>query len=229
MTEWRASGALARALLVSGVGLALALVLGRPVAVVLVAPLVVMGAAGLLNKPRERPLVLPGTTYPVLHEGQGTTSRLEIEPADETEFVTRVAAQAEHVALRPVSGVLGHLVDRPRPLHISPRRWGQRRIGEEKVALFSRWAGYRWGPVAFVGREVSVLPTAAAYDATAAAPQPISPIGCGAAARATARSSPRSVRTTRATGCDGSTGASRCGPARCTWCPPGRRRTPPCS
>ncbi len=177
MTEWRASGALARALLVSGVGLALALALGRPVAVVLVAPLVVLGAAGLLNKPRERPLVLPGTTYPVLHEGQGTTSRLEIQPADETEFVTRVAAQADHVALRPVTGAIGHLVDRPRPLYISPRRWGQRRIGEEKVALFSRWAGYRWGPVAFVGREVSVLPTTAAYDATAAAPQPIGLIG----------------------------------------------------
>jgi uncharacterized protein (DUF58 family) len=177
MPEWRVSGALARALLVSGVGLGLALVLGRPVAVVLVAPLVVLAAAALLTKPRERPHVLPGTTYAVLHEGQGTTSRLEISPAADVEFVTRVAAPADHVALRPPGGALGHLVDRPRPLHISPRRWGQRRIGEEKIALYSPWAGYRWGPVAFVGREVSVLPSTAAYDAAAAAPQPIGLIG----------------------------------------------------
>jgi uncharacterized protein (DUF58 family) len=177
MTEWRVSGALARALLVSGVGLGLALVLGRPVAVVLVAPLVVVGAAGLLTKPRRRPHVLVGISYAVLHEGQGTASRVEIDGADEVEFVTRVAAQADHVALRPVSGALGHLIDRPQPLSISPRRWGQRRVGEEKVALFSPWAGYRWGPVAFVGREVSVLPITSPDDATAVAPQPIGLIG----------------------------------------------------
>jgi uncharacterized protein (DUF58 family) len=113
----------------------------------------------------------------VLYEGQGTSSWLEVEPADEVEFVTRVAAQADHVALRPVRGASGYLVDRPRPLAISPRRWGQRRIGEEKVALFSRWSGYRWGPVAYVGREVSVLPSTAAYDDAAMAPHPIGLIG----------------------------------------------------
>jgi uncharacterized protein (DUF58 family) len=177
MTQWRVTGSLARALLVAGVGVGLALVIGSPVAIVLVAPIMVVGAAGLLSKPHEDPRVLPGTSYPVLHEGQGTSSSLEIEPVEEVEFVTRVAAQAEFVALRPAGGALGFLAHRQRPLHLSPRRWGQRRIGEEKVALFSAWAGYRWGPVAFVGREVSVLPTTTGYSATAAAPQPIGLIG----------------------------------------------------
>lgn len=177
MTQWRVTGGLARALLVSGVGLGLALVIGSPVAVVLVAPLVVVAAAGLLAKPRRDPRVLPGTTYPVLQEGQGTSSSLEIEPVDEVEFVTRIAAQAEFVALRPRNGALGFLAGRQRPLFVSPRRWGQRRIGEEKVALHSAWAGYRWGPVAFVGREVSVLPSTSGYSASAAAPQPLGLIG----------------------------------------------------
>jgi len=177
MNQWAVSSALARALLVSGVGLGLALVLGRPVAVVLVAPLAVIGAAALMSKPRGRPHVYAGTTYPLLHEGQGTSSRLEVEPADEVEVVTRVAAQAEFVALRPASGAVASRVDRQRPLAISARRWGQRRLGEEKVALFSPWIGYRLGPLAFVGREVSVLPAAGASGAAAAAPQPIGLIG----------------------------------------------------
>jgi uncharacterized protein (DUF58 family) len=88
-----------------------------------------------------------------------------------------VAAQADFVALRPASGVTASLADRQQPLSISPRRWGQRRIGEEKVALFSRWAGYRFGPIGFVGREVSVLPAGSAYGAKATAPQPIGLIG----------------------------------------------------
>jgi uncharacterized protein (DUF58 family) len=177
MRDWRVSAPLARALVVAVVGIGVALILGRPVAVVLVAPLVVVAAAGVLTKPTALPHVSPATTYALLQEGQGTSSRLEIEPADEVEVVTRVAAQADFVAMRPAGGAVSHLRVRPRPLAISPRRWGRRRIGEEKVALFSRWAGYRWGPVAFVGREVSVLPTGAAYGIRAAALAPIGLIG----------------------------------------------------
>jgi uncharacterized protein (DUF58 family) len=177
MNQWRVSSALARALLVSGVGVGLALVLGRPVAVVLVAPLVVFAAAALLSRPHERPRVLPTTTYSLLYEGQGTSTRLEVEPVDEVEVVTRVAAQADFVALRPPSGAIGCLTHHQQPLAISPRRWGQRRIGEEKVALFSPWAGYRLGPVAFVGREVSVLPSGATHGTSATAPQPMGLIG----------------------------------------------------
>jgi uncharacterized protein (DUF58 family) len=177
MTRWRATASLARALTVGGVGIGIALVLGRPAVVVLVAPLVVIGAAALLAKPRTEPKVSAQASYAVLHEGQGTRSRLQVEPDDDVEFVTRVCASAAYIALRPPAGCLGHLADRPVPLLISPRRWGQRRIGEEKVGLFSPWAGYRWGPVGLVGREVSVLPASAALRSASAAPNPIGLIG----------------------------------------------------
>lgn len=177
MSEWRVSAPLARALLVAAVGVGLALVLGSPVAVVLVAPLVVLAATAMMSRPHDHPMVLPGTTYGLLHEGQGTSSRLDVHATDDLEVVTRVAAQADFVALRPAGGAISYRVGHERPLAISARRWGQRRIGEEKVALFSPWAGYRWGPVAYVGREVSVLPSTASYAAQAAAPAPIGLIG----------------------------------------------------
>ncbi len=177
MTRWRTTASLARGLTVGATGIGVALLLGRPALVVLVAPLIVMCAAALLAKPRTEPHVTAQTSYAVLHEGQGTTAPLQIVPEDDVEFVTRVCASAPYVALRPAAGCLGYRVDRPVPLLVSPRRWGQRRIGEEKVGLFSAWAGYRWGPVGLVGREVSVLPVAATYRAAAAAPSPIGLIG----------------------------------------------------
>ncbi len=177
MTRWRTTASLARGLTVGALGVGVALLLGRPAVVVLVAPVILMSAAALLAKPRTEPHVVAQTSYAVLHEGQGTTAPLTVVPEDDVEFVTRVCASAAYVALRPASGCLGYLVDRPVPLLVSPRRWGQRRIGEEKVGLFTPWAGYRWGPVGLVGREVSVLPAAATYRAAADAPAPIGLIG----------------------------------------------------
>src|SRR3954463_6531896 len=145
MTRWRATASLARALTVAALGIGVALVLGRPAVVVLVAPLVVAGAAAILGKPQTEPHVVAQTSYAVLHEGQGTTSRLRVEPDEDVEFVTRVWASAAHLAPRPPPGCPGHPAEEPVPVRVSPRRGGQRRIGEEKVGLFSAWAGYRWG------------------------------------------------------------------------------------
>jgi uncharacterized protein (DUF58 family) len=178
MREWHVSAPLARALLVSAVGMGLALILGRPVAVVLVAPLVVFAAAGLLTRPQGPTDVHPVIAHALLHEGQGTSSTLELGLGEEDiEVVTRVAAQADFVALQPPRGAVSSLRGHEPAVAISPRRWGRRRIGEEKVAVYSSWAGYRWGPVAFVGREIDVLPATLGYGAEAAAPAPIGLIG----------------------------------------------------
>ena len=62
--------------------------------------------------------------------------------------MTRISAQAPYVALHPASGRVGGLLATACPeLEVSPRRWGRRPLGHEKVALTSAWAGYRWGPV----------------------------------------------------------------------------------
>jgi len=178
MTAWRPTAALSRALLVGGVGVAFAVLAGEPVLMVLVAPFLLLGALGLVHHPDSRPRVTSQLDHRSLHEGQGTVSRLVLEDAAGVEQVTRVAAAAPYVALHPRDGRVSRLLgDGPPVLEVSPRRWGRRVLGEEKVGLHSAWAGYRWGPVTLEGREMQVLPLTAPFDSRAEAPQPLGLVG----------------------------------------------------
>jgi uncharacterized protein (DUF58 family) len=179
-TRWHATSSLGRSLTIGGTGVALALAAGRPGLVVVVAPLLVMGALGVLHKPTREPQVFSTLARRQLHEGQGTRVRLETRDLDDVEHLTRVMSRLPFLATRPVEGVLGQLVapgDEIAPIEVSPRRWGTRFVGAEKVALTTHWGGYRWGPVPFLGREVSVLPTVTHVRSSGEAPQPIGLIG----------------------------------------------------
>jgi uncharacterized protein (DUF58 family) len=122
--------------------------------------------------------VLTRLDHVALHEGQGTLSRLVLTDGDDVEHVTRVAAQSAYVAMHPADGQVGRLLgDAPPDLELSPRRWGRRMLGEEKVGLHTRWAGYRWGPVSVGGQEMRVLPVTAPFDSRAEAPQPLGVVG----------------------------------------------------
>jgi uncharacterized protein (DUF58 family) len=167
------------ALLVGG-----AVAFGEPLLVVLAAPLVVHAAYAMLNRPTSKPVVRATLDHVSLYEGQGTRSRLHVTEADGVEQVTRISSQAPYVALHPASGRLsGLLRDGVPELEVSPRRWGRRTLGEEKVALTSAWAGYRWGPVLEHGAELSVLPASAPFDSAAEAPQPIGLVGANRSRR----------------------------------------------
>jgi uncharacterized protein (DUF58 family) len=176
-SRWHTSGSLARALAVGGFGVAIALTVGRPAVVVLVGPLLVAGALALLRKPEHEPSVLAHLSHLQLYEGQGTRSRLETSGTEDAEFVTRVMGQQPFLALHPVGGAVLSRADDVRPIEISPRRWGERMVGVEKIAMTSPWAGYRWGPVALSGREMFVLPTVTRMRSGGEAPQPIGLIG----------------------------------------------------
>jgi uncharacterized protein (DUF58 family) len=178
MSAWEGTPALSRALLVGALLVGGALLFGEPVLVVLAGPLVVVAAFGLVHRPTSVPVVRGRLDHVSLYEGQGTRSRLDVTEADGVEHVTRVSAQAPYVALHPASGRAGGLVRDGVPvLEISPRRWGRRTLGEERVALTSPWAGYRWGPVLERGAEMSVLPASAPFDNAADAPQPHGLVG----------------------------------------------------
>jgi len=162
------------------VAVGVALATGIPALVVVVAPLLVMGALGLLHKPTREPYVFATIGHRQLHEGQGTRIRLETRDMDDVEHLTRVMSPQPFLAIRPVDGALGQLLapgDQVRAVEVSPRRWGSRLVGAEKVALTAPWAGYRWGPVPFIGREVGVLPTLTHVRSGGEAPQPIGLIG----------------------------------------------------
>jgi len=181
MTGWRPTASLGRALLVGTAGIAFAVIFGDPVLVVLVAPLVLIAALGLLHRPTSAPRLSSHLDHVTLHEGQGTAVRLVVEDAEGVEHVTRVSAGAPHLASRPLSGSAGVLIDgdaaRVPTLEVSPRRWGRRTLGEEKVGLTSAWAGYRWGALPLSGQAMDVLPVTAPFDSTAEVPAPIGLVG----------------------------------------------------
>jgi len=178
-SRWNPTSSLGRALTVGGVGIALALAIGRPAVVVLVAPLLVAGAMGVLHRPTREPRVFASFAHQQLHEGQGMRVRLESADIEDAEHVTRAMVPRPYLALHPAEGTLGHLVGAGgiESIEASPRRWGLRLIGAEKVAFTTAWGGYRWGPAALPGREVAVLPTLSHFRSAGEAPQPIGLIG----------------------------------------------------
>jgi uncharacterized protein (DUF58 family) len=175
---------MSRALVISGLGLGGSVLAGQPVGLVLVAPLVLCAAMGLAGRPTGTPSARSDIDHVSLHEGQGTTSRLRLEDAEEAEQVTRVVGAAAYVATHPAEGRVSRLVADGLPvLEISPRRWGRRTLGQERVALTSRWAGYRWGPVTLSGQQLQVLPEPTAYTTRAETPQPRGLVGAHRSAR----------------------------------------------
>ena len=182
-SAWRPTAALRRALVVSAAGVSGGVLLERPAALVLAAPFLLLAVLGLLHRPAREPRVSAVLDHETLHEGQGTTSRLTIDGGDDAEQVTRVPVRLPFVAGHPAGGISRLLDDAPSELELSPRRWGRRTLGAERVALTTPWAGYRWGPVSVPGREVWVLPTAAAFSSRGEAPHPRGLVGAHRSAR----------------------------------------------
>ncbi|ABL80993.1 MULTISPECIES: DUF58 domain-containing protein [unclassified Nocardioides] len=177
--SWRPTTALGRALVVGGLGVVGALLSGEPAVVVLAAPFVMLAALGVAHRPTREPVLDSRLDHLTLREGVGTTSRLSVAGAEDAEYLVRVTGQPPYVVMRPSGGRVGRLLagGQVPEVEISPRRWGRRMLGEEKVALYTPWAGYRFGPVGIGGQWTRVLPTTAPYDSRAEAPQPLGLVG----------------------------------------------------
>ena len=178
--RWEPTAALRRSTTVSALAVAVALLVGRPAAIVLAAPLLVCTLLGLVHRPTSTPRIRSAVDHTTLHEGQGTVSRLVLEDADGAEHVVRSSGRAPYTELHPAGGLTGTLLgagEEPAPLEVSPRRWGRRSLGDEKVALTSTWGGYRWGPVNLRGELLTVLPATAPFDSRAEVPQPVGLVG----------------------------------------------------
>ncbi len=186
MISWRPTAGLIRAVVLAALGLATGVLAGSPALVVMTAPFALLAALGLMHRPAGTPGVSTRVAHGYLHEGQGTTSRLLVEDAGGVEHVVRHTGMASYVATHPVNGTVGAVVtsDSELPsIEISPRRWGRRRLGDEKVGLTSAWAGFRFGPTFLGGTEILALPTSAPFDSRAEAPQPMGLVGANRSRR----------------------------------------------
>ncbi len=176
-SRWHPTPALARAVVVGALAVVAAVVGASPVAMVLGAPFVLLACFGLLHRPDSDPVVEAALDHRWLHEGQGTTSRLELSAGEDVEHVARAMAPTPYVAFHPASGLVSGLADDPPTIEIGPRRWGRRVLGEELVCLTTPWAGYRWGPVPLHGDGLRVLPHTRRFDSRAETPRPVGLVG----------------------------------------------------
>ncbi len=186
MTGWYPTAALVRALVLGAGGLALGVGLGEPAVVVLTAPFLVLAVPALVARPTSHPAIDVEVDHGSLSEGQGVATRLRVTDDGDVEQVTRVNPPQPFVRLRPADGNVATSYDAGAdagPIEVSPRRWGRRLLGAERVALTSAWAGYRWGPVEVPGREVRVLPTPPPLQAHGEQPQPAGLVGAHRSSR----------------------------------------------
>ena len=186
MNGWTPTPALGRAIIVAMVGLVGAVVFGSPALVVLASTFVLPALLGAIGRPDTAPRIDTRLGLTRLHEGQGTTSGLQISDPRGVEQITRVIPRMPHIATVPASGALAVPITLPEAsaIALGPRRWGHRPIDEEQVALTSDWCGYRWGPERLAGQHLTVWPQAAAYDSAAEAPQPDGLVGAHRSRRA---------------------------------------------
>ena len=187
-------------------------------------------ALGLLHRPTREPRAHSVLAHPCCTRVRAPRRGWCCADVDDVEHVTRVTSRAPYLALRPAHGTVGSLLDADGPgrrhSQVSPRRWGRRMLGEEKVALTTRWAGYRWGPVALTGDLMRCCPRPRPSTPARSCPSPSGWSGRTArAGSGTAPSSPASGPSTPATGCGASTGGSPCAADELHVVTPGPRRT----
>jgi uncharacterized protein (DUF58 family) len=180
---WRPTPALARSVVVGAVAVVAAVIGAAPAVMVLGAPFVLLACFGLLHRPDSHPVVDAVLDQRWLHEGQGTTSRLEITDGEDVEHVARAMAATPYVALHPPRGLVSGLADDLPTLEIGPRRWGRRVLGEEQVSLTTPWAGYRWGPTPLHGAALRVLPHTHRFVSRAETPRPVGLVGANRSPR----------------------------------------------
>ncbi|MDZ5622977.1 DUF58 domain-containing protein [Nocardioides bizhenqiangii] len=189
MTGWRPTHAHLR---VAVVGLALLVVgvaVGRPDAVVIAAPLVLV-TLWSARRPVTEPTAATPLSALTVNEGEEVTWEATIEGIPPRGTATVVHPGQKLLEVEPAAGLLvaeGADGDAPGAavarIALRPMRWGRRRLGDPAVAAYDGWYSWRWGPVPLAGMRMTVLPVTAPLDATAPAPHPRGLVGMERAAR----------------------------------------------
>jgi len=195
MAGWRPTYAHLRAAVVGLTLLVVAVVIGRPDAVVIAAPLVLVAlwsARAPEGEPRaEAPVraltvnegeevtweatidgLPPGGLATIVHPAQ---KLLEVEPAEGLVVAEGADGTGRFGAVRPGTATAA--------IALRPLRWGRRRLGDPAFAAYDGWYSWRWGPVSLEGMQMTVLPVTAPLDDAAPAPHPRGLVGMERAAR----------------------------------------------
>lgn len=192
MSSWRTTAAQQRAMTL---GLALVVVgvlLHRPDATVLGAPLLVAALWALSRRPRRAPELRCRLAHRTLREGQATRWVVGVESVDGLEDVAMVVPAVPYTSYHPASGsvVARDAAAAPSTRGSSPAepvaelvvelrslRWGQRDLGHAVVAATGLLGGYRWVPEPVPAGFVSTVPLPASFSTSAPLPHPDGLVG----------------------------------------------------
>lgn len=188
-TGWRPTHAHLRVAVVGLTLLVVGVAAGRPDAVVIAAPLVLL-ALGSARRPTTEPHAATPLSALTVNEGEEVTWEATIEGLPPWGTVTVVHPGQKLLEVEPSAGVLlAEGADGAEPgaavarIALRPLRWGRRRLGDPAVAAYDGWGSWRWGPVPLPGMRMTVLPVTAPLVATAPAPHPRGLVGMERAAR----------------------------------------------
>ncbi|NYJ00666.1 uncharacterized protein (DUF58 family) [Nocardioides thalensis] len=183
--SWRATYAYLRAAIV-GLGLlVVGVLLGRPDAVVIAAPLVAAAIWATAARPSVEPAVsAPGESLTV-HEGEELTWQAVVTGLPSGGVVAALHPGQRWLDVEPAEGVLVAAVEGTAAAEaaLRPTRWGRRRLGEPAVAAYDPWLAWRSGPVLAEPLRLTVLPVTSPLEMAAPAPHPRGLVGPERAAR----------------------------------------------
>lgn len=190
--HWRPTPAHVRALLVGLVSVGLGVVMRRPDALVLGAPLVVVALWATARRPTASPVAHAGATHPVLREGQATRWVLTVESTDEVEEVGATLLRTPHTRYTPTTRSVAAgsstgsrtgsaPVTATEPLVLSidcqSTRWGYRALGPATVAVTSAFGAFRWEPEQVVAAPLPTIPLPDTFSARVPVPRPDGLVG----------------------------------------------------
>lgn len=188
MSGWRPTYAHLRAAVVGLVVLVVGVVAGRPDAVVIAAPLVLV-ALWSAQRPGTEPRAVAPLTALTVNEGEEVAWEAEVLGLPPGGVATLVHPGQRLLDVEPAEGLVvaegdgtdaGAAIGR---IGLRPLRWGRRRLGDPALAAYDGWYSWRWGPVPLDGMRMTVLPVTAPLDAAAPAPHPRGLVGMERAAR----------------------------------------------
>ncbi|GAB3447865.1 hypothetical protein GCM10027517_32240 [Phycicoccus ginsengisoli] len=180
--RWRATPAHVRATLLGFLLLAVGVLLRRPDAVALGAPLVVVAVWALAARPARSPEVHAGVRHPVLREGQTTAWTTTVDPAPGVEDLGVALLPSPHTSYTPASRAQAAALapgGEPARLDVlcQSTRWGHRTLGPATIALGSAFGGFTWEPEPVTSDPVSTVPLPDHFAARTPVPHPDGLVG----------------------------------------------------
>lgn len=161
---------------------AIGVLLRRPDALVIGAPLLVVGLWATVTRPKATPTVVARLVHPLLREGQATRWQATISPGAGVEEAGLALLPTPHTEFTPGHRAIAAAFggdDQPRSLEIICRstRWGRRPLGPAILAVSGPFGAFRWEPQSVSLPAIPTVPLPDTFSARVPVPHPDGLVG----------------------------------------------------